>query len=83
MSRTLRKAKRLTKLIKGLEKQLVKFEHYVKSTKRWIKADKLALKKTLKEMNKLEHLQYRYDCGDIDRADYLSIKETMEDENEK
>lgn len=79
MSRELKKAKRLTILIEKLEKQLVKFQHYVTATKRWIKADKLILSKTLKSMSKEEHLEYKYSCGDIGRADYLVIKQGMEE----
>ena len=74
MSRALKKAKRLTKLIEGLEKQLVNFQYYVTATKRWIKADKLALKKTLKSMSKKENIDYGYQMGFIEKADYQVMK---------
>ncbi len=61
-------------------KKIEKNEEYVKSVKIWIKRDKADLKKRMKGLTKEEHLEYKYKVGDIERADYLVIKQNMEDE---
>ncbi len=79
MSRALRATKRVTRIITGLEGRLIRFQNMVKAIKKWIKTEKAILNNILKSMSKEEHLQYRYDNGDIERADYLVIKQKMEE----
>ncbi len=74
----LRRAVKLNNLIEKLENQLIKFEKYVKVCKNWIKDNKSKLKVMLRQLSKEEHLKYKYDCGFIEKADYLVIKANME-----
>ena len=60
--------------------KIEKNEVYVKKVRGWIKRDKADLKKCIKRLTKEEHLEYRYQIGDIGYADYIVIKQKMEDE---
>ena len=72
MSIESRTANRLTKRIK-------KYQKYVDKVSVWIRRDKKDLKKVIKGLSKEEHLEYKYSCGDIEKADNLVIKQKMEE----
>ena len=79
MSSNLRKAIRYEANLEKLKKQLIKFKRYVSSCEKWIRTDKKGLSEILKQLSKEDHLEYQYKCGFIEHADYVVIKQKMEE----
>ena len=77
MSITLTRARRLTKKIIKIEAGKKKFQHYVKRCDEWIKSDKKLLNITLKKLTNEENIQYGYENGLIDHADYILMKHEL------